>query len=592
MNTELVEKYTLALTKLKELGALDILPEYKMSDFYYEVYWSKFFQLDYSSIIAELNEFETLLLKKLQGMFSMWLSSEGEDRIYCPMYVSSDGKRSFSLEYLDNEFLQALYNQAESLFTQPIMLSRLYDIIWVRKGIEQKSLYEAGKRAFQYYKIFCEELLNVKNYHVAYIIVPRLRALAFGLGKNFKGREDYCDYILKFLDYSVSDDTLFFLYQTWKIIFEIRWGKDESRILTQLYQVIEKCVNHTNLSWQERLTNLLGKICRRLNLEEKQRDILEKMAERYIYEANQPNYMVKIHFLSRAVDTYRKIKGYPHKGKVTKLLEEIQKLQPIQGSQFKEFKYSIDISEEVEKVLSQYKDKDFQNCIVGLWANKRFFPNKEEMEKIIKEYPKSILAEAVTTSYQNHLGQTVKIGGNDFSDYQNRKMYRELILDIHIMPLLDLINERFFFTEQGFQDLFFSNPFIPEGYEKLFTKGVYYFIKKMFIEASCILVPLLENSLRYVISETNPTINKKDNIEVFQNKIEMSELIQRAIEEHVLDESILYHLAELLNDPRNNVRNYIAHGLYPSDFFYSSDIILVVYLIFVLSLDKIFYFKK
>ena len=185
MNTELVEKYTLALTKLKELGALDILPEYKMSDFYYEVYWSKFFQLDYSSIIAELNEFETLLLKKLQGMFSMWLSSEGEDRIYCPMYVSSDGKRSFSLEYLDNEFLQALYNQAESLFTQPIMLSRLYDIIWVRKGIEQKSLYEAGKRAFQYYKIFCEELLNVKNYHVAYIIVPRLRAVLMASNVSF-----------------------------------------------------------------------------------------------------------------------------------------------------------------------------------------------------------------------------------------------------------------------------------------------------------------------------------------------------------------------------------------------------------------------
>ena len=65
MNAELVEKYTLALTRLKELGTFDILPEYETFDFYYEVYWSKFFLFFFSSIISELDEFESSVLKKL-----------------------------------------------------------------------------------------------------------------------------------------------------------------------------------------------------------------------------------------------------------------------------------------------------------------------------------------------------------------------------------------------------------------------------------------------------------------------------------------------------------------------------------------------
>ena len=276
MNTELVEKYTLALTKLKALGAFDSLPTYEVSDFYYEVYWSKFLQLDYSSINSELDEFEISVLKKLQDMFSMWLSPTREGRIYCPMYVSSDGKRSFPLEDLDSEFLQVLYNLAESLFTQSIILSRLYDIIWVRKGIDQKNLYEAGKKAFYYYKMFFDELLDAKNYHVANTIAPRLRALAFGLGRKFEGRSVYCNDILKFLDCPVLDDNLFFLYQMWKVIYEIEWGENESEILTRLYQVVEKCVEHKNFSWQDSLTKLLVKIYGRLKLEEKQRTILQK----------------------------------------------------------------------------------------------------------------------------------------------------------------------------------------------------------------------------------------------------------------------------------------------------------------------------
>lgn len=594
MNIELIKKYEESFEKLKRLEVFKILPKYELTNFYYEVYWSSFFQLDYSSIISEFNDFDISVLQKIREMFTMHFSPDGTNNVYSPGYTSSDEKRGFALEDLDCEFLQVLFNQAERIYSQPIMLSRLYDIIWVRKGIDQKNIFESGKKALQYYKVFCEELLAAKNYYAASIILPRIKSLVFGLGRKFGEREEYCEYILKFLDSSVAENNLLFFSRVWEMIFEIRWGKNENEILIKLSQIVEQHVNCKNLRWQEKLTDFLVRIYERLHLEAQQQDILRLMAERYICETNTTQCMAKVHFLSKAIDTYRRIKQNPYKNEIQKLLKEIQTLQTHQNSQLQKIEYSVDISEEVNKALDTYKDQDFQNCIGGLWATKSLFPNKEQMDDILKKSPKSMLADLVTTSYQNHLNQTVKVGGNDFSEYYNKKSYRELILDIHILPLLNLINERFFFTELSFQDLFYFNPFVPAGYEKLFTKGVYYFIKKMFIEAACILVPLFENSLRYLLAgiDESSTICKKDSIDVFQNKIEISELVQRIEKENILDEAMLYHLDELINDPRNNVRNYIAHGLYPEKYFYSSDVILTTYIIFVLVVDKVFFFKE
>lgn len=583
MNTELVEKYKLALTKLKELGAFDILPEYEISDFYYEVYWYKFFQLDYSSIISELDEFETSVLKKIKGMFSMWLSSESEDSIYSPNDI---------LTSLDNEFLQALYNLAEYLFTTPIILSRLYDIIWVRKGIEQKELYEAGKKAFQYYNMFCEELLSVKNYHVACTIVIRLRVLAFGLGRNFKGREYYCNYILKFLDYPVSDDTLSFLYKIWKIIFEIRWGECESVILTQLYQVIEKYVNLTNLSWQENLTELLVKIYGRLKLEEKQKDILENIAECYIKKANtQEKSFSKITFLGKAVEAYRRIKGNPDKEIIAKLYIQIQDLQKQIDDSFNSPKYRIDITEDVQQFLAHYQDKGFVECIVGLWLCKYNLPKEQAIKEESKQGYQSKFLESILTSVVDHLGQTVSVNHRNVQEDISIDIYYSLIVDMRLIPMIHLINEKFYFEERHIVELFHFDSFVPDGYEVLFAKGIYYFLKQKFVEASMILVPMVENSLRHILSEKQPTIYKKNAEEIFSNKIKIYDLIELVQKENLLDTTMSFHLKELMTDAQYNVRNYIAHGLYPEDMFYTKHVIVLLFIIFVLSLDMAYSYE-
>lgn len=587
MNIELLEKYNNAFEKLRELGIFNTILHYDEESLYYESYWLHFLQLDYSALSQKLDSFEISVLKEIQNLLSMYLSAEDKNKIYIPHHIFN-GKRTYAIEDMSNEFTQILFEQAENISSQPIILSRIYDIIWVRKGIDNKNIYEAGKKAFEYYDLFFRELINKKNYYVAHTILSRMNVLVFSLGRQFNKRAEYCDSLLKLLDLPVDEDNLLFFCKIWELVLSINWGNDNNEILTRLAIIIEKYENNTSLAWQEKLSYLLIKIYKKLNLEKEQQDILEKMAERYIREADGVQSISKVHFLSQAIETYRRINKNPHKETIQRLLKEIQELQKNIDDEFQKVEYSIDITNEVNKVLNEYNNADFTNCIGGLWKNKFLFPNEDKMQEIIKQYPKSILVDTITPVYHNHLGQTVKVGGNDYSDYNNKQFYRNSILEVKILPLLNLINERFFFSERSFIDLFNFNPFIPPKYEDLFAKGIYYFIKRMFVESACILIPLLENSLRYMLSETKPTIYKKDNIEIFQNKIEIHDLIELVKKENILDNAILFHLDDLLNDDRNNVRNDLAHGLYSIEHFYSSNVILVIYLIFVLSVDCIF----
>jgi hypothetical protein len=99
---------------------------------------------------------------------------------------------------------------------------------------------------------------------------------------------------------------------------------------------------------------------------------------------------------------------------------------------------------------------------------------------------------------------------------------------------------------------------IPEGYENIYAKGIYYFFKCQYLEAATILVPLIENSLRHILSIKQPTIYKFDNLEIFANKIDLRDLFDSIMKENILDNNLLWHLRDLMIDDRINIRNYIS----------------------------------
>jgi len=135
-----------------------------------------------------------------------------------------------------------------------------------------------------------------------------------------------------------------------------------------------------------------------------------------------------------------------------------------------------------------------------------------------------------------------------FSEHIIQKLKEDKIKETHLISLVS------------------NNPFVPPGRENLFIKGLYAGLIGDFITSTRILIPQIENSVRYLLSNRgaitsgidnkNNGIQKEDNLNVtlFPSKYQQITSI--------FDEDTLFDLQGLLIEKSgSNLRNRMAHGL-------------------------------
>ena len=122
--------------------------------------------------------------------------------------------------------------------------------------------------------------------------------------------------------------------------------------------------------------------------------------------------------------------------------------------------------------------------------------------------------------------------------------------------------------------LVLNNPFVPPGREKLFIKGLYAGLIGDFITSTHILIPQIENSVRYLLSNRgaitsgidnkNNGIQKEDNLNTTLFPSKYPQITS------IFDEDTLFDLQGLLIEKSgSNLRNDMAHGLINDNDFFS-----------------------
>ena len=589
MNQDKVEEYVKSLEKLKSLKIFDEIPEYDWKILNIETFLFNLVNIINQVDMKKLNEDEKLVLKKLFGIFSMHINSMTQNRSFVP-YKNSKSGRTTDLEDIDDEFVQALFDRAECIFSNELILARIFDFVWVRKGIEHKKIYLAGDKVFDLYMTIFENLLKSKNYYYATKILDRLNVITFSLGKKFLKKDAFINKLKMMLNENISDENVHFMYHLCLNLINIQFASNNKEYYYKIAEVIEKYLSREDilLSWHKDFTDLLEKIYSKFTDRENEQKVLKKLAERYVLMAEVAEHQfIKISYLTTAIKVYRRIYKNPFKEKISSLCCRIQELFEQQDNVYQSIPFDIDVTKDVTELLRQFENLDFQNSIFNLWGLHFRLPNEEQAKSVAQKNNFSI-TDFIPIMCTNHKGQIVSVEKGNFFESQNNLLYRTLFVKSQLEPVLDLLNERFFFNEYSLYELFIYNPFVPRGYERIFSRGFYYFLKKMYVEAASILVPLLENSLKYMLSDKEATITLSRVDETIQDKIDMKQLLDLIEKHKLLDNKFLYYLRELLVNPNYNIRNYVAHGLYSEKEFYGIDVILLLYIMFVLSVDNIF----
>lgn len=144
------------------------------------------------------------------------------------------------------------------------------------------------------------------------------------------------------------------------------------------------------------------------------------------------------------------------------------------------------------------------------------------------------------------------------------------VAQIAILPALRVFElEHRISEEELFQICYYANV-VPPNRAHLWAKGLYFGFNDDFIAAMHILVPQIENMVRFGLQSKgiNTTTINKDGTET---EVGLSNLLKNPKISEIMSQDVLFEFHALLTEPLGvNMRNQIAHGLVADGNFSSS----------------------
>jgi hypothetical protein len=496
----------------------------------------------------------------IYGICSLYMKDDKSEpfRYWCAW---PDKGRSFDIEDLTKDRAEFLYGKLDKIYNI-FVKTKIADALWCSKLLEKDNIKAAEIAVDGYYKII-DNLLTKGNLHQASEYLARVFNLASSM-KNSKEYKELSSKIIKYADvkYTPNKDANELYFYTCLSKISLLNFSDKStyevyckKTMDIMSQLRETNVNSPCLS---KFYELAIKFAEKMEL-----DIVSLRIEKarlFESQAKNAHIMIKREKLKQALSEYKKA---GKKKEVARLESEIQCL----GSpQFTVIKTDpIDIQKYVDAVVKCVSGKNFQE------ATMRFcllfqFPKKEEVYSQITEQMKSNIRMMPPIQIFDKDGRVV----HKYSSEEERKefhainyvtrYYYGLYYYTTIAPALDTINSEHSFSLNDISKLIKDSPFIPIGYENIFAKGIYYFLRGEIMEASHLLIPQIEESLRNLLKqhkETTNVINKDGSEESATN---IANLLKKCVEREIFPADLAWILEIYLISKPINLRSYIAHG--------------------------------
>jgi len=330
---------------------------------------------------------------------------------------------------------------------------------------------------------------------------------------------------------------------------------------------------------------------------EKERAALMLAAETYVKEAedalkqNNLPYTTASDDLQRAVEAFRRIRGTKEETTDAKArAEEVHKLlikyQQESLKEFVDISQEVDISDDVEKARTHVKGKEFQDALFALallGTSPRVSYLRQRVQEMARKAPLSHLSPAVMVNEKGkvvaHRSTSVLSSAPDeaeaatrFEMYRFAVEYQRLHALAFIEPPIHQINLEHSVRVKDLLPIVSNSPFVPPEREYLFAKGLYAGLIGDFFTSTHILIPQIENSVRYLLWKRGAITSGLNDKGIQNEHYLTSTLYPRNYPEitSIFDEDTLFDLQGLLVEHSgSNLRNRMAHGLINDNGFFS-----------------------
>ena len=312
------------------------------------------------------------------------------------------------------------------------------------------------------------------------------------------------------------------------------------------------------------------------------------VAEDWVKEAvarvssQQPSYMVAASFYENAIQTYRSIPRIERAVyRVDERLVELHKNLNEAGTRsLSEMRFisspSVDITQLIDNARNAVRNKipiDALAAFAGIYRGARVTKVRELSEKLLREHPLHALISATHMSRDGRvIAKRPGMSSVDTNSDENRKaiwaemiknysMELGLVVQGSIWPALEVLVLEHRLREGDFVTIAENSPIVPKGRGVLFGKALFAGYEKDFVMALHLLVPQIENLVRWHLkaADIKTTNLDQDGIE---NENGLSTLMELPEAVQIFGEDLSFEIKALFCDPFGpNLRNELAHGL-------------------------------
>nr|WP_314901580.1 DUF4209 domain-containing protein [uncultured Deefgea sp.] len=305
--------------------------------------------------------------------------------------------------------------------------------------------------------------------------------------------------------------------------------------------------------------------------------------------------MAKASWTRDAIGELRAIGGMHEKIQILK--KELQKYEDDSLSEFGEFTIPIDLTEARQATIDSFKELETHEMLFHLAFTPRN-PKKNTLHaKCLEKKSEYLFSSLFGKCFSDKTGKVIasspsaSSGDQPSEEWFDHESLTELDLHYHISaeglikPACITISRYQNINEQNLEPIVSQSAFVPPGHESIFALGFARFIQGDMISAVHLLVPQLENSLRYVLKNRGSSTAKM-NVDLTQEDQSLSQMYSNHKEEleQVFGVDITYVIHLLFNLKGGPMlRHEMAHGKFTADQSYQSACIYACWLMYYLT---------
>lgn len=488
---------------------------------------------------------------------------------YRPMWTSNDQRILVPGDLQEDDY-PAVRALAEKT-ADAALRARLYDVLWIGERNHKDC-----REAIESYVESAHLLDTEENWVRSVTQIGRAVQLASKLGRKSDPFQIASEALVKAIRRDVKNDTTFRTCQLLNVANA--YGCGDFAELASIANILgaraseAKEFRKARHYWRVEISFL-----RRSQQDDKEARVRE--AETYIQEVEDfeevgiPSYMQMSSTLKKGIEALRQ--AGECKERIAGLRRKLTEYQERARRELQTFEHGFDISEEVEASIKHVSGHTLKDALLRFAFGIEIIDvDKLEAEllKLVNEHPLAYMFDGDQMDAQGRTQTRISgLIGMENANKDNNEFEQHMFahaVQCHwsvrcsafIDPIRNTINNEHHPSLDELVTLVAHNPFIPPGHENIFLRGIHAGFNEDFLLAAHLLVPQIENSIRYVLESAGVDISNLDSDMTQPVKL-LGALFDIPETKEIFGENLCFELRGLLIEKRGyNFRNELAHG--------------------------------